>query len=320
MLEIIRHLTNFASYAARRKPRERDDAAALRELAAVPLALPPGVELEWLGTAGYRLSYEGHTLFIDPYLSRVPLRSVLRRERALPDPQVLDRIFGGGRYSRERVVGILVGHCHFDHAVDAPAIAKRFNAPAYGSQSLVNLMALHGLHERAIAVEPHRVYELGPFTVSFIPSLHSKLVLGHLVPFDGELTCEHLDALSPSAYKCGQVWGIRIEVAGTSFYHQGSANLLDDEIRRRGVDIFLAGIAGRRFTHDYWSRILTRLEPKMVVASHFDDFFRPLDAPLGFSANVNLAAFPDEIRKVSSDFTVATLEPQRVVGGHAPSH
>jgi hypothetical protein len=92
-----------------------------------------------------------------------------------------------------------------------------------------------GLALRALAAVP---LSLPPgLVVSFVPSLHSKLLLGYRVPFDGELTCEHLDALS------------------------------------------------------------------------FDDFFRPLDAPLGFSTNVNLAALPDEIAAVSSDFRVAALEP-----------
>ena len=51
------------------------------------------------------------------------------------------------------------------------------------------------LASHAVEVEPHRRYELGPFMVSFTPSLHSKLILGRKVPFDGALTCEHLDAL-----------------------------------------------------------------------------------------------------------------------------
>ena len=93
---------------------------------------------------------------------------------------------------------MLVGHTHFDHAVDAPAIARRFGCKAYGSDSLVTLMGLHGLAERAVEVEPYRTYELGPFEVSFTPSVHSKLLLGLAVPYDGELTCEHLDALSPA--------------------------------------------------------------------------------------------------------------------------
>ncbi|WP_394846893.1 MBL fold metallo-hydrolase [Pendulispora brunnea] len=309
MLDVLRHISSLASFAAHRTQREHADGAVLRELSAVPLPLPAGLELEWLGTAGYRLSYEQHTLFIDPYLSRVPLRTVLRREPALPDEPLLERMLGG---ISGKVAGVLVGHCHFDHALDVPAIAKRFRTQAYGSTSLVRLMELHRLGESAVSVEPHRSYELGPFTVTFIPSVHSKLVLGYRVPFEGELTCEHLDALSPGAYKCGQTWGIRVEVAGTSFYHQGSANLIDDEIPRRGVDIFLAGIAGRRFTRDYWSRILGRLDPKVVVPSHFDDFFRPLGAPFGFSTNVNLAAFPDEIRRVSADFTLASLPVRSV--------
>ena len=58
----------------------------MSELAARPLPLARGLELEWLGTAGYRLTYEGQTLLIDPYLTRVPLRDVLRRAPALADP------------------------------------------------------------------------------------------------------------------------------------------------------------------------------------------------------------------------------------------
>ncbi len=305
MLGPGRYLADFARFLAVRKTQERDDGQALAELQARPLDLPAGLELEWLGVSGYRMSYEGSTVFIDPYVSRVPLGAVLRRTPSLPDPAMVDRYIraSGG------VVGVLVGHTHFDHAVDAPAIAKRFGCRAYGSASLVKLMAAHGLAEQAVEVEPHRTYELGPFVVSFTPSLHSKLILGLAVPFAGELTCEHLDALTPGAYKCGQVWGIQIDVAGKTFYHQGSANLIDDAVRARGVDYFLAGVAGRGFTERYWERILRRLEPQTVVPTHYDDFFRPLDAPMGFTANVHLSHVPDEIGRVSRDVAVAALPP-----------
>jgi len=285
---------------------ERDDAQAMRELAAVPLGLPAGLEVEWLGTAGYRLTYEGQTLFIDPYVSRVPVKALFGKRPAHADTALHDRYL---LPRAGKVVGILVGHTHFDHAIDVPALARRLNVKAYGSSSLGHLMRLHGLGDHAVEVNPHRPYELGPFTVTFVPSLHSKLLLGLAVPYDGELTCEHLDGLSPSAYRCGQIWGIHIEVAGATLYHQGSANLRDDEIRHRGVDVFLAGIAGRSFTKNYWERILTRLQPRVVVASHFDDFFRPLDADMGFSTRVNLAAMPDEVAAVSRDIAVGALTP-----------
>jgi L-ascorbate metabolism protein UlaG (beta-lactamase superfamily) len=230
---------------------------------------------------------------------------LLRRQASLPDPAVLDRLLP----AQENVAGVLVGHCHWDHVVDAPAIAKRHRAPIYGSPTLAHLMQLHGAPELAVVVEPQRVYELGPFKVRFVPSLHSKLILGYSILFDGELSCEHVDELCPSAYKCGQVFGIRIEVAGVTLYHHGSANLIDEEIPAGSTDIFLAGISGRRFTRDYWPRILRRLQPRVVVASHFDNFFRPLDAPMGFSMNVNLSALPEEIGKVSREFRVVALRP-----------
>ena len=281
-----------------------DDTAALAELQkhAARLELAPGLGVEWLGTAGYRLTYEGKTLLIDPYVSRVSLGDLLRRRPALPDAKVIDRILPAD----DDIVGILIGHTHFDHAVDAPALAARHDCSVYGSASLTTLMHAHGMPERAVQVDPYKNYELGPFTVTFTPSRHSKLLLGLAVPFDGELTCGHLDCLVPSAYKCGQVWGIHIEVGGTTLYHQGSADLVDDAIRHQGVDVFLAGIAGRSFTRRYWSRILGRLSPDAVVISHYDDFFRPLAAPQGFSLNVRVATVPDEIAKVG-DVLVAAL-------------
>ena len=208
---------------------------------------------------------------------------------------------------------MLVGHTHFDHALDVPALTRALGTRAYGSDSLVRLMRLYDLGERAVEVAPHHPYELGPFTVRFVPSLHSKLLLGYKVPFDGALSCEHLDALSPAQYRCGAVYGIHIEVAGATLYHQGSANLIDDQVPAGGVDVFLAGIAGRSFTERYWSRILGRLQPSVVVANHFDDFFRPLSAQLGFSTNVNLAALPEEIHAVSRDISVAATAPMTSV-------
>jgi L-ascorbate metabolism protein UlaG (beta-lactamase superfamily) len=303
VLQPLRHVGELAKARATRRSSERDDGQALAELERRPLQLPTGLEIEWLGVSGYRMTHEGQTLFVDPYLSRVPLRDLVLRRPTLPDPAMLDRFAGAA----SEVAGVLVGHTHFDHAVDAPAIARRFGCRAYGSSSLVSLMALHGLADRAVEVEPYRTYELGPFAVSFTPSVHSKLLLGLAVPYDGELTCEHLDGLSPNAYRCGQVWGISIEVAGVRFYHQGSANLIDDAVRERGVDVFLAGIAGRSFTRDYWRRILPRLDPRVVVPTHYDNFFRPLGRPLEFVSNVQLSELPEEIGAVSADIELAAL-------------
>ena len=175
-----------------------DDAHAARELEAVPLGLPPGLEIEWLGVSGYRLTYQDVSIYIDPYVSRVPLRALLLRRTALPDP-------------------------------------------------------------------------------------------------------------APGAYKCGDVWGIRIEVAGITLYHQGSADLDDRELGDEPVDVFLAGVAGRSVTPRYWERILPKLDPRLVVPTHYDDFFAPLGGGLRFVRRVKLGEVPGEVAAVSRDARVAAL-------------
>ena len=280
-----------------------EDLQALRELERVALGLPAGLELEWLGVAGYRLTYAGVSILVDPYVSRVPLRSLLLRRPALPDPALIMR------YLPQPAAAIFVGHTHWDHAVDAPALARRDGCPVYGSDSLARLMALHG--QTGIVVDPGRACEAGPFVVRFVPSRHSKLLFGRKVPFDGPLTCEDLHGLSPGAYKCGDVFGIRIEVAGTSFYHQGSADLRDDE-RIDPVDVFLAGITGRQVTPHYWRRILPRLDPRVLVPTHYDNFFAPLERPLSLIRRVALTELPGEIRAVSSVTMLAAVPREQV--------
>ena len=280
----LRHLGELAKARATRRSSERADGQALSELEARPLALPAGLEVEWLGVSGYRLSYEGQTLFVDPYLSRVPFRDLLLRRPALPDPAALDRFVK----APGETVGVLVGHTHFDHAVDAPAIARRFGCKAYGSDSLLNLMALHGLAERAVEVEPYRTYELGPFEVTFTPSVHSKLLLGLAVPYDGELTCEHLDSLSPGAYRCGQVWGITIAVAGLRFYHQGSANLSTTRSASATSTSSSPASPAAASPTTTGSGSCPGSNPRAVVPTHYDNFFRPLGQDLEFVANVQL--------------------------------
>ncbi|HXJ67229.1 MAG TPA: MBL fold metallo-hydrolase [Actinomycetota bacterium] len=302
-VEAARHLGDLASFAVRRRSIERADAQALAELERRTVQLPAGLEVEWLGVAGFRLTYEGSSLIVDPYLSRIPLRRFLRREPALPDPALVERVLGDAG----EVVGVVAGHTHFDHAIDVPAVAERLGCPAFGSRSLVRLMAAHGLEDRAALVEAGERRELGPFAVTFVPSRHSRIVLGRRVPMDGDIDVRSAAGLSARAYRCGQVWALLIEVAGARLYHQGSADLVDDEVPGGGVDLFLAGIAGREFTPDYWGRILPRLDPAQVVISHHDDFFAGLGEPFGFVPNVRVAAVPDEVAGVARDVVVAAL-------------
>jgi len=304
VLGAVGHLASLIAFLTRREARRRADVSAAEDLAWTRSRrgddLPSGLSLRWLGTAGFALSYQGFDLLIDPYLTRLPFLDVVRRRAAPVDDAAIARW-------TPRADAILVGHTHFDHALDVPAIARRFGCRVYGSSSLAHLMGLYGLADQAVAVEAQRAYEIGPFRVRFVPSVHSKLQLGYAVPYSGELTCDHVDHLTPQAYRCGQVWGLAIEVAGARLYHLGSADLIESEIADRGVDVFLCGISGRRFTPRYIERAVRALDPKLIVPTHYDDFFRPLDAPVRFSFNVNLTGFADEVHAAARGVPVHAL-------------
>ena len=304
------HLGSAVRYLATARRQHESDRATDRQLSR-SLPLPAGLELSWIGTAGFRLAYQGKVLWIDPYVTRLPLAALVRRRVVPSSPEAVARWI-------DRADTVLVGHTHFDHVLDVPAIARRTGARAFGSRSLVHLMGLHGLAAQATEVEAHRTYEVGPFRFHFVPSVHSKLVLGLRVPYAGELTCEHVEGLTPQAYHCGQVWGIHVEVAGVRFYHQGSADLVEDELRDRDVDVFLCGISGRQFTPRYVERIITRLAPRAIVPTHYDDFFRPLGAPARFTFNVNLTGFCDEVHRAARGVAVYGLDVGRPLATTAP--
>jgi len=297
----LTHLRDGLAYLVDARRREKSDRETARQLA-WPGAdlLPRGLSLTWIGTAGFRLAYQDFVLWIDPYVTRVGFGDVLRRRVVPASDHAIARWV-------DRADAIVVGHTHFDHALDVPAIARRFGCRVYGSSSLAHLMGLYGLADQAVAVEAQRAYEIGPFRVRFVPSVHSKLQLGYAVPYSGELTCDHVDHLTPQAYRCGQVWGLAIEVAGARLYHLGSADLIESEIADRGVDVFLCGISGRRFTPRYIERAVRALDPKLIVPTHYDDFFRPLDAPVRFSFNVNLTGFADEVHAAARGVPVHAL-------------
>jgi L-ascorbate metabolism protein UlaG (beta-lactamase superfamily) len=302
-------LVPFLGYLLRKRSHQRDDQAAATELNWSKLGqdLPPGLELEWLGTSGFRMSYQGHTILIDPYVSRCPVSDLMRRRAVGPSVELANQFLD------RPVNAVLIGHAHFDHVLDAPAIAKRDGAKVYGSRSAANLMGLYDQSELMVEVEPYKAYEVGPFEFNFTPSKHARLMLGLKVPYDGDISCEHLDELVPQRYNCGQVYGIEIRVAGVSFYHMGSCDLIEDAIRVRHVDYFLAGIAGRGFTKNFTRRILEIIEPKVIIPHHFDDFFQPLGEEMKFSFNVNFAGFVEEVGNVSQDFVVAAPQPLQTI-------
>jgi beta-lactamase family protein len=133
----------LVAYLATARRRHASDEICARQLAWSG-GLPAGLELTWLGTAGFRLAYQGTVVWIDPYVTRLSLRDLAARRVVPPSEQAIAAWI-------DRADAVLVGHTHFDHALDVPAIARRFGARVFGSRSMAQLMKLHELAAQAVS-------------------------------------------------------------------------------------------------------------------------------------------------------------------------
>ena len=227
-----------------------------------------------------------------PARARTPLRRPLFLARAAPRPAPppsdaarpgrLDRFAGAAG----EAVGVLVGHTHFDHAVDAPAIAPPFGCNAYGSSSLVNLMAPARARRRAVEVEPYRTYELGPFEVSFIPSAPLEAAAR---PRRSLRRRPHLRAPRLPLAEClplrPGLGHLRSRSPGCASTTRAAPTCRRCDPRARG-----RRLPRRRRRPQLHPRLLAadppRLDPRVVVPTHYDNFFRPLGQRMEFVTNV----------------------------------
>ncbi|NLD77100.1 MAG: MBL fold metallo-hydrolase, partial [Acidimicrobiales bacterium] len=92
MTSPLRHALDLVSYAATRRSHDRHDASTVADLMVEPsdLGLPPGLEVRWLGVAGFALSYQGTTVLIDPFVSRVPMADMMKRRALVPSRALID--------------------------------------------------------------------------------------------------------------------------------------------------------------------------------------------------------------------------------------
>lgn len=255
------------------------------------------VRVRWLGTAGFAIEHAGTIVLIDPYVTRTSLRGCLF-SRLVSDPAAVAR-------HAPRADAIVAGHTHFDHALDIPAIAQRTGATVFGSRSAVALCRAAGIPEARVrnvernpGSEPV-IAEIGPFRLRFLPSAHSRLLLGR-VPLPGDITdCDALP-LRAERYRCGAVFAVEIRVAGRLLVHLGSAELVEG-LDVKEPDLLLLCVAGWTASRDFPERVARALSPRAVLFAHWDNFFLPLDRPAVALPAMQGARLAERLARASRD-------------------
>lgn len=229
------------------------------------------VNVRWTGAAGLELTHEGLVTLIDPYHSRLGKFDVFFR-------RLRPRISVVSGYLEElpgKLSAIIVGHTHFDHALDIPVFAKRFDGPIIGSSSLQTLMEMHGMSGRVTVCKGGERIELpGGAAVTMIPSVHGLVAFGR-VPYPGEINPSERLPLKAGEYRHGAAFILKLEIGGKIFMHVGSANFIQSELEGHRCDILFMCVPGWKRITGYTSRLLQMMKPKIIVPFHYDDFSDP---------------------------------------------
>jgi L-ascorbate metabolism protein UlaG (beta-lactamase superfamily) len=95
----------------------------------------------------------------------------------------------------------------------------------------------------------------------------------------------------------GGAYGIHVSAGGLALYHNGSADLIDAALAGLRADVLLVGLAGRRGTPGYLARLCEALGPSLVVPTHHDAFFGPMDGGVRLLPGIDLDGFVAEARR-----------------------
>jgi L-ascorbate metabolism protein UlaG (beta-lactamase superfamily) len=255
----------------------------------------PVVQLKYLGTAGWEIT-DGHTVvLVDPYLSR--LRRVTPNDtddaadtRPLYDNAAIAQSDTATIDAHiQRADFILITHTHYDHALDAPYVARKTGATIIGTESTYHFArALGTPADKLIVVRGGEDYQFEGFSVRVIPSLHGVLRRAPNRPLDPNAVLP-ASVFSRDARPPFRMGDLRVEggtlaylirIGGRQILAFGSMNYIEREIEGLRPDVALIGaMPERREIYQYTARLLRAVGyPRVVLPTHWDRFNVTYDA------------------------------------------
>ena len=241
---------------------------------------PDGLRFTWFGTTGWKLEFQAggsrRTILFDPYLARFDtgfFRGAFDPETPLQpaDSALIER------HVPEAVDHILVGHGHWDHVTDVPAIQRRTNAMVIGSETHRHLMRAFGLpDEKLVIVEGGEVMAFDGYTIEVFAGLHSmgatkKFALpGHLL--SDPPTPRVVGDLPEGDSLC---YLVAVD-DGPSAFLMSTANFMERAISGIRPDAALIAGVFRDQIAGYAHRLTRALgHPRVLLPTHWDNFERP---------------------------------------------
>ncbi len=262
-----------------------DPAWAVAASAEVPAG---AVTVRWTGTTTLVFSDGETTWMTDGWFSRPgPLRLLLGK--IAPDVTAIERgLAHNGIDAAHPLAAVFPVHSHYDHAMDAPEVARRTGALLLGSESTANIGRGWGLAERQIRVVRDReLILLGKFLITPIASRHFEFpdprvrerALG-----DPDITEPLVPPADAFAYKVGVAWVLHVAHPRGSWLVVGSAGYLERALEGYSADTVFLGIGGLGSQTDayraaYWRETVERTHPRRIIPIHWDSLTASIVGP-----------------------------------------
>lgn len=196
------------------------------------------------------------------------------------------------------LAAVLPVHSHYDHAMDAPEVAKRTGALLLGSESTANIGRGWNLPESQIQVLVDRQpVRLGQFVITPIESRHFEFpdpairerALGNPL-IDAPL----VPPVRVFDYRVGTAYVLHVSHPKGSWLIVGSAGYVEGALQGFSADTVFLGVGGlgsqsAEYLDNFWRETVTAVAPSRIIPMHFDSLTAPAAGP--FRGQVKAVAF-----------------------------
>ncbi|MES2818777.1 MAG: MBL fold metallo-hydrolase [Pseudomonadota bacterium] len=254
-------------------------------------AQSPGPSLQYLGVGGYLLRWQGEALLFAPSFSN-PATLGLPPLRVRADTAKIDRLMPVAR----DVSMLLVGHAHYDHLLDVPHVLLRHTprARVYGSKTTGHVLAAVIPRERIVDAETGMAEGARPGQWFYSPnrriramairSEHAPHVLG--IKLLGGAYDKDLSELPGNLmdWREGQTLAWLVDLLDAQgrvryrLHYQDAASAPPQGLPPqlpdgKAVDVAILCVGGWHEAPEYPRVLLQRLQPRLAVLGHWEDFF-----------------------------------------------
>ncbi len=258
--------------------------------------VPPGaVTVRWTGTATLVFSDGETTWMTDGWFSR-PGPLELAFGEIEPDVAAIEK--GLARNGVTRAAGVFPVHSHYDHAMDAPEVARRTGALLLGSESTAQIGRGWGLPENQIRVLANREpVRLGRFILTPIESNHFQFpdaMTRERALGDPDISEPLVPPVGAFDYKVGKAYVLHVAHPLGQWLIVGSAGFVHGALEGVEADVVFLGTGGlgsqtADYRESYWRETVDLTRPDRIVPIHWDSLTGPIEGP--FTGPVRAATF-----------------------------